>query len=146
MNLYKIKFSHHAPKDSIFGIKALLLAETDIQVYKWIASEPETNEGRIFNEWKQREDYSWDEERGTFIDKDGDEVDEGWWDEDDEPENFKWRMIRLKGEIDDDIVDFSGVYYGVTLFGWELLKENVTTDYSELIDLGIVFQYDLLNT
>ncbi len=84
MNLYKVTFSHHAPKD-------------------------------------------------------GDEVDEGWWDEEGEPENFKERMLRLKGEIEDDSIDFSDSYYGITLLGWELLKENVTTDYSELIELGVVF-------
>ena len=80
-----------------------------------------------------------DKEKETFIDEDGNEVDEGWWDEDGNPENFKERMLRLKGEIEDDSVDFSDSYYGITLLGWELLKENVTTDYSELIELGVVF-------
>jgi len=34
MNLYKVTFSHHAPKDSEQGIKALILAENDEQVLK----------------------------------------------------------------------------------------------------------------
>lgn len=139
MNLYKVTFSHHAPKDSEQGIKALILAENDEQVYNWIASEPRTNEGSMFNSWKDREEYSWNKEKETFVDKDGDEVDGGWWDEEGEPENFKERMLRLNGEIEDDSVDFSDSYYGITLLGWELLKENVTTDYSELIELGVVF-------
>jgi hypothetical protein len=139
MNLYKVTFSHHAPKDGEQGIKALILAENDEQVFNWIASEPKTNEGSMFNSWKDREEYSWDKEKETFVDKDGDEVDEGWWDEDGNPENFKERMLRLKGEIEDDSVDFSDSYYGITLLGWELLKENVATDYSELIELGVVF-------
>lgn len=139
MNLYKVTFSHHAPKDSEHGIKALILAENDEQVYNWIASEPKINEGSMFNSWKDREEYSWDKEKETFVDKDGDEVDEGWCNEEGEPENFKERMLRLNGEIEDDSVDFSDSYYGITLLGWELLKENVTTDYSELIELGVVF-------
>jgi len=139
MNLYKVTFSHHSPKDSEQGIKALILAENDEQVYNWITSEPKTKEGSLFNSWKDREEYSWDKEKETFVDKDGDEVDEGWWNEEGEPENFKERMLRLKGEIEDDSVDFSDSYYGITLFGWELLKENVATDYLELIELGVLF-------
>lgn len=139
MNLYKVTFSHHGPKDSEQGIKALILAENDEQVYNWIASEPNTNEGSMFNSWKDREEYSWNEEKDTFVDKDGDEVEEGWWDEDGTPENFKERMLRLKGEIEDDSVDFSDSYYGITLLAWELIKENTLIDYSELIELGVVF-------
>jgi len=139
MNLYKVTFSHYAPKDSERGIKSLILAENDEQVYNWIASEPKTNEGSIYNSWKNREEYSWDQEKEMFVDQDGDEVNEGWWDEEGKPENFKERMLRLKGEIEDDSVDFSDSYYGITLFAWELLKENVTSDYLELIELGVLF-------
>ena len=49
------------------------------------------------------------------------------------------RMLRLKGEINDPDADMGDAYYGVTLYGWELIKENVTSDYSELIELDIVF-------
>lgn len=142
MNLYKVIFSHHAPKDSEKGIKALVLAENDEQVYEWIASEPETNEGGNYNSWKDRESYTWDESEECFVDEDGDQADEEWWDEDGNPENFKDRMLRLKGDINDDDVDFSNAYYGVTLYGWELIKENTTIDYSEFIEMGIVFKAD----
>jgi hypothetical protein len=46
----------------------------------------------------------------------------------------------LKGQVNDDDYDYSDAYYGITLFGWSLLKENVNTDYSELIELGIDFR------
>lgn len=118
MNLYKIIFSHHAPKDSEYGIKAFVLAENDEQVYNWIASNPKTNEGTLYNSWKNKEEEG------------------GWWNDEGESETFKERMLRLKGEIEDDSVDFSDSYYGITLLGWELLKEDITTDYSELIELG----------
>lgn len=97
MNLYKVTFSHYAPKDTEQGIKAFILAENDEQVYNWISSEPKTNEGYMFNCWKEREDYFWHKEKETFVNKDIEEVDEGWWDEEGNPEDFKVRMLRLKG-------------------------------------------------
>ena len=97
MNLYKVTFSHHAPKDGEQGIKALILAENDEQVYNWIASEPKINDGSMFNSWKDREEYSWNKEKETFVDKDGDEVDEGWWDEEGEPENQWKNSRRIRG-------------------------------------------------
>lgn len=137
MNLYKIEFSHHAPKDSERGIKCLLLAENDEQVYEWIKSEPK----EFYNSWKDNEGYSYDKEKEEFIDEDGEtESGAGWWDDNGDPENFKDRMLRLKGEINDDDYDFSGAYYGITLYGWELLKGNINTDYSELIELGIIYK------
>jgi len=139
MNLYKITFSHHAPKDSEQGIKCLLLAENDEQVYDWIASEPKLNDRSMFNAWKDNEGYKYNEETETFVDKDGDDVDSSWYDEEGKSEIFKVRMLRLKGEINDDDYDFLDAYYGITLFGWELLKEDVKTDYSELKELGIVY-------
>ena len=36
MNLYRITFSHTAPKDSEKGIKGYLLAENDEQVYNYV--------------------------------------------------------------------------------------------------------------
>lgn len=139
MNLYKITFSHHAPKDSEQGIKCLLLAENDEQVYEWIASEPKPNDRSMFNGWKDNEGYTYNKEAEIFEDKDGDEVDSSWYDEEGNAENFKARMLRLKGEINDDDYYFTDAYYGITLFGWELLKEDVKTDYSELKELGIVY-------
>ena len=137
MNIYKILFSHYGKKDSIQGIVALVLAENDGQVYDWIASNPKTEEMSIYNSWRDRENYSLNEETGTFFDENGYEL-RGWKDEDGNPETFKQRMLRLGGEIYDEDVDLSDSYYGITLYGWELLKENVTTDYFELIELGIV--------
>lgn len=118
MNLYVIKFSHYAPKDEEQGIKALLLAQNEEQVYNWISSAPKLKFGTMFNSWFENED------------------DEDCQDDD---ETFKEKILRLKGDIEDDTVDFSNSYYGITLYGWELLKENITTDYTELIQLGIVF-------
>jgi len=52
MNLYKITFSHVAPKDLAEGIKGYLLAENDEQIYNYI--------DKTFNYdcWEDSEDYN----------------------------------------------------------------------------------------
>lgn len=111
MNLYKIKFSHSSPKDTECGIKCLLLAKNDEQVYEWIKSEPDIGGEKLWNIWADIEDSN---------------------------NEFKHQMIQIKGEINDDDFDYSDAYYGITLLGWSLLKEDIKTDYSELIDLDII--------
>lgn len=132
MNLYSIDFSHTGPKDQMDGITCLLLAETDEQVYEWIASEPKIKERSMFNSWKEREE---EEEEETSEDHDDDYTEV-------EYETFKEKIIRMKGEMNDEDFDYTDAYYGVTLYGWELLKENVTTDYTELIELGVMYRAD----
>src|SRR5690606_36974802 len=126
MNIYKIEFLHAAPKDAVRGLKCLLLAENEEQVYEWIKSEPKIGERSLYNGWADSEEEN--EEFEVYNDN-YDVIGK---------ENFKEKMIRLKGQMNDDDYDYSDAYYGITLFGWSLLKENVNTDYSELIELGIV--------
>lgn len=128
MNIYKIEFLHVAPKDTERGLKCLLLAENEEQVYEWIKSEPKIEEQSLYNGWADSEEEN--EEFEVYNDN-YDVIGK---------ENFKQKMIRLKGQMNDDDYDYSDAYYGITLFGWSLLKENVNTDYSELIELGIVFR------
>lgn len=128
MNIYTIEFSHTAPKDHEQGIKCLLLAENDDRVYEWLKSEPKIGERTLHNGWADSE-----EEKEEFEIYDDNYNVIG-------TETFKQKMIRLKGEMNDEGYDYSDAYYGITLFGWSLLKENVKTDYSELIQLGIVYK------
>lgn len=128
MNLYNIVFGHYGPKDSEFGSKCFLLAENDEQVYEWIAAEPKLDTENIsfINSWKSYEDVTTD-----LYNDDYEKIGE---------ETFKEKTIRLKGEMNDDDYDFSDAYYGITLYGWELLKENVVTDYSELEQAGVLYR------
>lgn len=127
MNIYKIEFLHAAPKDIETGFKCLLLAENDEQVYEWIKSEPRIGDSNLYNVWsykeKENKEYEVYNDNYDIIGK----------------ENFKQRMIRLKGQMNDDDYDYSDAYYGVTLLGWSLVKENINTDYSKLIESGIVY-------
>lgn len=132
MNLYKILFSHTGPKDSETGIKTYVLAKNDEDVYEWIASEPDVNDdGHLFNSWKDKED---DEEEFDIYDDNYNVIG---------TENFKEKIIRLNGEIYDDDHDYDDAYYGITLFGWELIKENFDTNsvcYTNLVDLGVIIE------
>lgn len=120
MNLYKITFSHSSPKDREEGIKGYLLAENDEQVYNYV--------DKTFNyeSWEGNE-------------KDGEPIE--LYDENYNvigTETFKEKMLRINGEQNDEDYDYCDSYYGITLYGWELLKENVEGDYSEMIELGII--------
>ena len=122
MNLYKILFSHTAPKDSEKGIKGYLLAESDEQVYNYIDKEYNCECWKDSDEDEDREpielyDYNYDV-IGT--------------------ETFKEKILRIKGEMNDEDYDYSDAHYGITLLGWEVVEENTTKDFTEMIELGIV--------
>ena len=140
MNLYKIEFLHAAPKYIERGLKCLLIAENGELVYEWIKSQPEVSGSRLYNNWAENEKIRYKEDEDIFVDEEGDESDESFYDEDGNPTDFKKQMLEIKGEMNDEYYDYSDAFYGITLYGWSLLKENITTDYSELIDLGIIHQ------
>lgn len=127
MNIYKIESLHASPKNREISLKCLLFAENEEQVYEWIKSEPKIGKKRLCNGWvdseQENEEFEVYNNKYDLIGK----------------ENFKQKMIRLKGQMNDTDYDYSDSYYGITTFGWSLLKQNVNTDYSELIELGIVF-------
>ena len=120
MNLYKITFSHTGPKDQKEGIKGYLLAKNDEQVYNYV------DEKFNYGGWKDAEE---EEESFELYDDDYNVIG---------TETFKEKILRIKGEQNDEDYDYCDAYYGITLYGWELVKENVHGDYSEMIELGII--------
>jgi hypothetical protein len=122
VNLYRITFSHTAPKDIKEGIKGYLLAKNDEQVYNYV--------DKTFNYecWKDNDE---DEDREPIELYDDDYNVVG-------VETFKEKMLRIKGEQNDEDYDYCDAYYGITLYGWELVKENAEGDYNEMIELGII--------
>lgn len=125
MNLYEITIGHAAPKDWRLSMLGYVLAENDEQVYEYIKSEPEINGYSTYNGWADSEDLK---EEYEIYDKSFEVIGK---------ETFKEKIIRLKGEINDDSYDFSNSYYGITLFGWELICENVE-NMDGAISAGIV--------
>lgn len=129
MNLYKIVVAHYAPKGSHHSIKDYLLAENDEQVYNYI-------DGKLnYGKWSDRMESPEEDDETIFEIYDDKYNVIG-------TENYKEKIIRLKGDIDDDEEDFGGAYYGITLYGWELIKEGIQADYNQLLGLGVIKQLD----
>lgn len=122
MNLYRILFRHYAPKDSHSGITTYLLANNDEEVYTYIDS---INYGM----WSDK-----NEECPKLNIYDDEYIVIG-------TESFKEKMIRIKGLMFDEDYELTDLYYGKTLYGWEVIKEDVNVkDYKELIELGIFIE------
>ena len=123
MNLYKIVFSHSAPRDTESGIKTYLLANNEDDVYDYIDREYN------YETWCESET---DNEVFNTYDDDYNVIGN---------ELFRERIIRLKGNINDEDIDFSDAYYGITLYGWELIESDTDKNFSDAIELGMVTQY-----
>ena len=130
MNLYEVMMAHYAPKGSEQGVHTYLVADSDEAVYEWIKKEKELSDGRvIYNNWE-------------YCETDGKVYDV--YDDNYEvigQETFKERKIRLKGELYDDENSYGDLYYGLTLLGWKVVKENIKdSEIKVLQDTGICIE------
>lgn len=134
MNLYKILVEHSAPKDNLKSIVCYLYAASDEAVYEWLKTEPKINtvdgEQSLFNSWADKE---------TELDEDDKPMLYQTFEEDAPELEWKPYIISLKGEFNDPGYDYSDAYYGITLYGWDLVKADVNYEGSELISLGIAY-------
>lgn len=131
MNLYEIRMEHFAPKDSQQGIYTYLVANSDEEVYEWLKLEKELKDGRkIYVSYDLYEED--EEEKREIYDENYNVIGE---------ESFKERMIRLKGNLNDEDVDMSDSYYGITLMGWSIIKEDVLdNDIEVLLRAGVAIE------
>lgn len=117
--LHAIRFSHHAPRGREDGIKLYVIAD---------------DEEVILDRLDEREHCGcWAEATGdgeTFDIYDDDYNVIG-------TETKRERLLRRRGEIDDECVDFSDAYYGVTCLGWDEGEDVTPEDAAVLIRLGI---------
>ena len=116
--LFRVLFNHTAPKDQKVGIEEYVIANSELQVYSYIDNE------YIYNKWKDNEDKTFDvyDEEWNII---------GY-------EKFKEKIIRIKGEMNDEDYDYSDTYYGITLYGWEFVKDLTDIEFEALTNIGIV--------
>ena len=130
LNLYEIQFEHFAPKDSEKGIYTYLAARNDEAVYEWLKSDPELKNGKhIFTGYEQ---YEEDEEEYEILDEDYNVIG---------TETFKERIIRLKGDINDEEKELDDLYYGATIMGWKLVKEGIDQKTLQIIkDSGVAIE------
>ncbi|MCY7948047.1 hypothetical protein P8891_06110 [Bacillus atrophaeus] len=120
MNLYEIVLEHHSPKDSEQGIWTYLLANSDEEVYEWLKADSRLSNGReIYTP------YKYNEERTYEIYNDDFEVIGH--------EKYKDRMIRLKGELNDEDIELEDLHYGKTLIGWNVVNSGISTEQIEVL-------------
>ena len=122
MNLYREIFQHWSQKDSERGIVKYFIAEDNAHAYDV-----------VYSEWcSQYEDHT----------RDNYDPDEFEPEYEDTPEQAKQRVIDECGDI--NVTDrfenvFNDLYYGLTLKGWELVKEDLTLlDVTSLIKLNVL--------
>jgi len=118
MNLYRIDFEHYSQKDSEGGFKEYVLAETNEQVYHYVDKE-----------------YCYD----MMEDKSNDKYTD-WVEDYPEYKTYKEKMMVVKGRLnDDDFDEYDDLYYGLTLYGWKLIKSNVNlSTFALAIELNVM--------
>jgi len=110
MNLYKVMFEHYSQKDSAVGTVCYLLAKDTSEVYDYV---------KEMAYWEYAEE-DFDAEYSEY-------------------DSFKEKILAIDGEMFDDEADFDDLYYGKTLYGWEIVKEDVNVEsLAGAIKLGIV--------
>lgn len=113
---------HFASKGSEKGIHTYLIANSDEDVYEWLKLEKKLkDERRLFvlhsQEEVEKEVFELYDDKYNEIGK----------------ETYKERMIRLKGNINDDNVELENRYYGETLIGWKTIKENISAEETSIL-------------
>jgi hypothetical protein len=129
MNLYEIILEHFSQKGSKRGIFTYLFANSNEEVYEWLKTNPTLKDGR----WVVvcYEDSEKDGDTFEIYDNDYNIIG---------TETFKEKMIRLHGdlydedaELCDEDAELCDLYYGRTLIGWKLIKEDVKPDVLKII-------------
>jgi len=129
MNLYQLNFTHYAQKGDKSGIRAFILADNDEQIFNYLAQE--SNPLKTY--WYDDTKIIYDSEKEEFINPEDDESDEeydGWYDENYEPVTFKEWCLVNKGDGQKELHD---LYYGQTVYFWELKKENCTEEECDIL-------------
>lgn len=124
-NLYKINVLHASPKDSHTSTQGYVVLTNDEDVYKYI------DEKFNYGGWLDTEEEQ--EEPLEIYDEDYKVIGH---------ESYKERIIRLNGNIDDEDVDFSDAYYGITLWGWKDMGPISEDEIKVLSKFGAILNSD----
>ena len=125
LRLYEIKFEHYSQKDSEEGIVCYLAARNDEEVYEYMKTNPFDGKYTHFSNMEA-------DNENIFFDVHDDKYNIIG------TETYKEKILRLNGDIDDEDVELSDSYYGVTLFGWEYLSEISEEHLKVGQELGII--------
>jgi hypothetical protein len=129
MNLYVINLEHFSGDDSKKGIITYLFAESNEAVYEWLKTNPRLKDNTLINSHYDRNSYKvfdlYDDKYKVIG-----------------VETHMERMIRLGGEMNDPDAEVEDRYYGVTLYGWSLVKETLNqAEIDILTSVGILVEF-----
>lgn len=121
-HLFKIDFEHVGPKDSESGIKGYVIASNDEQVFNFLGGHQSYKDLKdpfgIYTSWLDTDDEDDDNDND-----DEDYEDDCEYDNNAQIETKQEKLLRLKGDINDEDRDYDGAYYGLSFYGWEDLGE-----------------------
>lgn len=120
MKLHKILMRHCGPKDCVEVTKLYVIADSEELIFKKL--DADFNYGK----WKDQNEDS--DEEYTIYDDDSNAIG---------TENYMERMLRLRGEFNDEDADYSDAYYGVTHYGWDEGLDVSEDDIKTLLRLGV---------
>jgi len=120
--LYKIVMRHCAPKDCEDSIYGYVIANDEKEVLDYVDQEC------MYGTWQDRSN---EDRKRTIYDDEYNEIGE---------ETYMEYMLRIRGEINDEDADYSDLYYGLTLYGWEEGVEVADYEVLTLRNLKIATQ------
>jgi len=131
MNLYKQTFQHWSPKDSEKGISKYFLASSNREAYDIVYGKYDCVTVDRFCDFNSEEYDTFEIDYVEYLPSDLD----------------KEKVINIvadkRGELNFDDIDsldcFNDLYYGMTLEGWDLVREDITPqDIEVLKTLGVL--------
>ena len=125
--LHKILARHFSPKDSIDCVFLYVVADSERTVFDKLDSPCIGNAGRIFTfgAWSERD------ESGEVLD-----VYDSSYNIVGQETNVQ-KMMRIRGDYNDQDFDTSDAYYGVTAWGWDEGVDITEEDAQALFRLGL---------
>lgn len=123
MKLHKILLRHCGPKDQVEVTWSHVITNSEAGILKRL----DDPGGRYtYGGWKDRSDES--EEPFEIYDDEHNVVG---------TETYLERMMRLRGEFNDEDADYEDAYYGIKHWGWSEGVEISDSDAATLLRLGV---------
>ena len=120
MNLYKINKTHYSQKDNETGIQTYLIAKNDKEVYKYLVEAI----GLDYEEDYEGEEFDVYDENDNIV----------------KNLSYREKIILHKG-WSADWDEWGNLYYGLTLYDWEFVADDIDEDIGKLTYLGIADVY-----
>lgn len=126
MKMHRILMRHCSPKDCVEVTKLFVIAESEAAILARLDSD----NGYTYGAWKDRD------EDGELEIHDDDYNVIG-------TESYSEKMLRIRGEFNDEDASYRDAYYGVTHYGWDEGIEINEDDARTIVRLGVAEDWRL---